>query len=284
MASASLTTKDVARLLQISEATVKRWADSGALRPDKTVGGHRRFSIHAIAKLRREHAQSKRKDSSQRLRSKPANPLASSQALLETLLAGEDAAASSALISSYLHGHSLIAICDTLITEAMHLVGDLWMQGEISVADEHLATRVMLTAVQQLRGVIAASDPNGLSAICCGIEGDLHELPLHLAEIILESEGWSVTNLGPNTPLFSLREMVAQKRPQVVCVSARMIADLDRSVVEFAQLKKLLSKLNAQLVLGGEAFRDPNLRRRFPADLYANTFQSLSKLASSLQA
>jgi excisionase family DNA binding protein len=283
MASGNLTTKHVARLLQISEATVKRWADSGALRPDKTIGGHRRFSIHAVAKLRREHAQSKKSDRSPRVRNKLAKPLASSRALLETLLAGEDAAASAALIDAYLHGHSLITICDTLITESMHMVGDLWMQGDISVADEHLATRVMLAAVQQLRGVIAATDPNGLSAICCGIEGDLHELPIHLAEIVLESEGWSVINLGPNTPLFSLREMVAQKRPQVVCVSARMIADLDRSAVEFAPLKKLLSKLKAQLVLGGEAFRDPNLRRRFPADLYANTFQALSKFASSLQ-
>jgi methanogenic corrinoid protein MtbC1 len=262
---------------------VKRWADRGALRPDKTVGGHRRFSIHSIAKLRREHAESERTVRLPPVRKKPAKPLSSSRELAGTLLTGEDAAAAAALINAYLHGHSLIAICDTLITQAMHTVGDWWVQGKLTVADEHLATRAMLGAVQQLRTVVVPTDPNGLSAISCGIEGDLHELPVHLAEMVLESEGWSVINLGPNTPLFSLREMVAQKRPHLVCISARSIVDLDRSVREFAQLKKLLSKLNARLVFGGEAFRDRNLRERFPADLYADTFHSLAKFTSSLQ-
>src|SRR5678816_1422203 len=50
----SLTTKAVAKLLRVSEATVKRWATSGLLQSDKTVGGHRRFSLNAVAHLRRE--------------------------------------------------------------------------------------------------------------------------------------------------------------------------------------------------------------------------------------
>jgi excisionase family DNA binding protein len=52
--TARLTTRYVARLLSVSEATVKRWADDGALTSEKTVGGHRRFGIEAIARLRRE--------------------------------------------------------------------------------------------------------------------------------------------------------------------------------------------------------------------------------------
>ena len=284
MSAEVLTTKDVARLLRVSEATVKRWADSGALRPDKTVGGHRRFSIHSVAKLRREQSHFESAAAETRARkSRPSKPLATSRDLLETILTGDEAGASARLIDAYLHGHSLISLCDTLITQTMHAVGDLWVQGEINVAHEHLATRVMHAAVQQLRVVIHPKGPSGHIAVCCGIEGDLHELPVHLAEIILENQGWRVINLGPNTPVFSLRELVAEKRPQLVCVSARTITDLDRSVVEFAQLNKLLSKLKARAVLGGEAFRDPNLRRRFPANLHAHTFQSLSKFASSAQ-
>ena len=54
MRTARLTTKHVARLLNVSEATVKRWAHEGVLRSEKTVGGHRRFGIESIAQLRRE--------------------------------------------------------------------------------------------------------------------------------------------------------------------------------------------------------------------------------------
>ena len=111
----------------------------------------------------------------------------------------------------------------------------------------HLATRVVLSALQGLRGMIVPAGPSGMKAICCGIEGDLHELPVHLAEIILESEGWDTRNLGPNTPLFSLREMVTQQRPQLVCISARSIPDLDRATSDYAQLRKVTADRNGSL-------------------------------------
>jgi methanogenic corrinoid protein MtbC1 len=103
----------------------------------------------------------------------------------------------------------------------MHQIGDLWFKGSITVADEHLATRVVLSALQTLSAAMMPIPPSGLKAICCGIEGDLHELPVQLARIILESEGWEVQSLGPNTPLFALSEMVARQRPQLVCLGFR---------------------------------------------------------------
>jgi hypothetical protein len=53
-AAANLTTRDVAGMLLVSEATVKRWADDGLLLPQKTVGGHRRFSVQSVSLFRGE--------------------------------------------------------------------------------------------------------------------------------------------------------------------------------------------------------------------------------------
>ncbi|HEY9500412.1 MAG TPA: hypothetical protein VIR01_02140, partial [Pyrinomonadaceae bacterium] len=104
----------------------------------------------------------------------------------------------------------------------------------------------------------------------------------HLAEIIFESEGWDISNLGPNTPLFTLRDMVAQKKPDLVCISARSIVDLDRATTEYAQLRKIIEKSNGTTVLGGEGFRDPNLRQRFPTEFYAESFAGLSTFVKGL--
>lgn len=93
--------------------------------------------------------------------------------------------------------------------------------------------------------------------------------------MILESEGWEVMNLGPNTPLFALSDMVKQKRASLVCISGRTLADLDRAAIEYGQLRKAV-------VVGGEAFRDPILRARFPAQLYATDFEAVSKFARAL--
>ncbi|HYP52226.1 MAG TPA: helix-turn-helix domain-containing protein [Pyrinomonadaceae bacterium] len=52
-----LTSRETARLLGVSEASVKRWADSGLLPTEKTAGGHRRFRPEDVARFRRENAR-----------------------------------------------------------------------------------------------------------------------------------------------------------------------------------------------------------------------------------
>ena len=282
MSAANLTTKEVARLLQVSEATVKRWADDGLLYSSKTAGGHRRFSTHSIASLRREKGIGTAPALPRPRKKGRALSLSSSVRLTELLLGGEEREAAAFLIHAYMEGQSLMSLFDKTITEAMHEVGELWFRGTITVADEHLATRVVLSALQKLRGIVVPAGPNGMKAICCGIDGDLHELPVHLAEMILEAEGWDTRNLGPNTPLFSLREMITQQRPQLVCISARSIPDLDRATSEYAQLRKVTAKLSASVVIGGEGFRDPSIRQRFLSDFYAENFAGLAKFVKAL--
>ena len=282
MSSTNLTTKEVARLLQVSEATVKRWADDGLLHSSKTAGGHRRFSTQSIASLRREKGIGTAPALPRSTKKGRTPNLGSSVRLTELLLEGREKEVAALLIHAYMEGQSLVALFDTTITEAMHEVGELWFRGTITVADEHLASRVVLSALQALRSVVVPAGSTGMKAICCGIEGDLHELPVHLAEIILETEGLDTKNLGPNTPLFSLREMVTRQRPQLVCISARSIADLDRATSEYAQLRKLTARLGASVVIGGEGFRDPAIRQRFPCDFYAEHFAGLARFVKPL--
>lgn len=284
MPKANLTTKEVARLLHISEATVKRWAETGALQSEKTLGGHRRFSIQSIARLRRDQNLGLEKQSrpTRAERMATTKPVIEPSEYLKLLLRGQEVEAGAMLIDAYLHHHSLPSIFDHIITGAMHDVGERWFRGDISVADEHLATQMVLSGLEKLRGVVVPEDQTGLSAICCGIEGDLHELPVHLAEIILESEGWDVINLGPNTPLFSLAEMVKQKQPDLICIAARTVNDLARATIEYEQLKKAAAKVGAAMILGGEAFVSSDMRARFPADLHANDFKTFSKFLQTI--
>jgi excisionase family DNA binding protein len=275
----SLTTKAVSKLLHVSEATVKRWADSGLLKSEKTVGGHRRFSLNAVAHLRRELGIGPGTDTpaQQTAQKRQRAILPSTVQFADTLLQGDEREAGAVLVQAYLSGAALTTLFDETITEAMHRIGDLWFKGSITVADEHLATRVVFSALQTLSAVRMPVQPNGLKAICCGIEGDLHELAVQLARIILESEGWEVQSLGPNTPLFALSEMVNRQRPQLVCISARSISDLDRATAEYSQLRKITGKLGVTVVTGGEGFRDPVFRERFPSEFHADSFAGFLK-------
>jgi len=280
----SLTTKAVAKLLRVSEATVKRWANSGLLQPDKTVGGHRRFSLNAVAHLRRELGISPGADAPSRktAQKKGSITLPATVQFAETLLRADEKEAGAMLVQAYLSGAPLTTLFDETITGAMHHVGELWFNGSITVADEHLATRVVFDALQILSAVMMPVQPNGRKAICCGIEGDLHELPVQLARVTLESEGWEAQSLGPNTPVFALSEMVARQRPQLVCISARSIAHPDRATAEYVQLRKITGKLGVSVVIGGEGFRDPVFRERFPSEFYAADFAGFAKFIRAL--
>src|SRR5919107_6359167 len=49
-----LTTRRLARLWLVSEATVKRWADTGQLKSARTAGGHRRFPLSEVLRFQAE--------------------------------------------------------------------------------------------------------------------------------------------------------------------------------------------------------------------------------------
>src|SRR5215204_4862574 len=49
-----LTTKEVARLCRVSDATVKRWEEAGLLKSERTSGGHRRFRAEEVVRFQRK--------------------------------------------------------------------------------------------------------------------------------------------------------------------------------------------------------------------------------------
>ena len=283
MRGTTLTTKEVAKVLHVSEATVKRWADDGLLHSEKTAGGHRRFSTTEIARFGRDHRAPEspagvKRDAQQT--DLPAGDVA--DLLFVHLIEGDEEEAAALLVHAYLQGQGLATLFDQVVAKAMHRVGELWYRGELTIADEHLAARTAIAALQELRGVIRLALPTGIKAMLCAAEGDLHELPLHLVQILLESDGWKIINLGPNTPFFSLSEALAKHRPQLVCISAKLLGDPDRAAREYDQVRKVAAKINCTIMIGGDGFADAKLRQRFPADSFAKDLPELVKYARSL--
>nr|MBA3242173.1 B12-binding domain-containing protein [Acidobacteriota bacterium] len=186
----NLTSKEAARLLGVSEASVKRWADGGLLPALKTAGGHRRFRPEDVASFRRAglaretaagafgKGDGPHREAAHALRDDAATlDEALPHLMFERIVGGHDEETSAALVSLYLHGHTVARIADAVLCPALRRVGDLWHAGELSVAQEHLATRTALTALQALRASLNVSEQReGVrAAICCSVEDDFHE-------------------------------------------------------------------------------------------------------------
>ena len=286
----NLTSRQAARLLGASEASVKRWADGGLLPNMKTAGGHRRFRPEDVAAFRRERAG----DASQGrgIEPKPAGAtgvvlegLATDEALsatmFETLLDGRGEEAGALLAGLHQRGLTPARVADAVLCPALRRVGDLWHAGELTVAEEHVATRAALSAVRILRDSMSVSG-RGTVALCCGVEDDFHELPVSLAALTLEGLGWVVVNLGTSTPFYALTEAVERFGPRLVCVASTVFNHPDRAAREYGEFSAAAARAGASVVLGGAGFGSRVVRQRFPADLHAETFLQLEEHAALL--
>jgi excisionase family DNA binding protein len=283
MAGRLLTTKAVAEILGVSEATVKRWADEQLLFAERTVGRHRRFHAAEVARfLRSQNPQTATSLRAIAMKAEGAL-VASSQRvedsldrLLDALLGGREDDCAALLIEHALRGTPLSEIFDHLFCAAMSRVGELWYSGDLTIAQEHLATHTANGALHALRNVMSVTEVEPRLAVCCSVEDDFHELPVQLAQIIFESEGWRVTSLGANTPFFALEDAVRRHEPQAVCISAAVLFDRDRGAHDYRSFHFLARQTGAKVLLGGKGFTaDREARARFPADLYAESFKEL---------
>lgn len=282
-----LTTREVARLCRVSDATVKRWEDAGLLQSERTGGGHRRFRAEEVVRFQREQNLGLKKchgDESvvaAAARRRESKHSGGSQ-FFHSLIAGCEEAAANELIGEYLGGKSLTEIFDNSICPAMRRVGELWQNGELSVSQEHLATRTAQNSIYKLRNSLPVPVMTDKLAVCCALEGDFHELPTFLAQVTIENEGWEVLNFGANTPLKCLAKEVLRHSTKAICISATVVADVESLARDYKCFAERMGRHNISIILGGRAFRNILVRRQFPADLYAHSFAEMAKFIKKL--
>ncbi len=283
----TFTTKEVARLCRISDATVKRWEDAGLLNSERTTGGHRRFRAEEIARFQREQClgqkQSHGGDSVFAFNNQNCeNSLQTEVSLFDLLLAGREEAVAEHLIAHHLDGRHPTEIFDEIVCPSMRKIGEMWFAGDLGIAQEHLATRTVQNAIYKLRNCLPISEPTGKLAICCALENEHHELPTHLAQITIENEGWEVLNFGANMPLYCLKEEIVKHLPDLVCISATIMNDLERLSRDYAELRDFTGKNKISVIVGGKIFYDDCIRKRFPAELYAESFADVAAFTRNL--
>ncbi len=252
-----------------------------------TSGGHRRFRAEEVVRFQREqqlglkqsHGDESVMMAANRQRD---NKKHSDSGLFHSLIAGCEEGVSNSIVTAYLDGKPLAKIFDELICPAMSKIGELWYNGQISITQEHLATRVVQNSIYKLRSILPVPQMTGELAMCCAMEGDFHELPTHMAQITLENEGWEVMNFGANTPLYSLAEEVLRLLPKIVCISATVISDLERLSRDYKHFTEQIAKTGIPIVVGGQVLCDEQIHHRFPAKIYARSFTEVSDFTKKI--
>lgn len=262
MQNTILSTADVARLFHVTETTVKRWADEGMLRCQKTPGGHRRFAIRFII----EFAEKTNLEPLGALALSDHDGLALriqaavlerdfaqlSRVYVEKALAPERCDLFYYLSYLYEHRFQVWEIFDEILSPGMREIGSRWERGEIGVNHEHRASYETLDALAKLQAQIMVKPPNGKAALLACVGEEPHEIGLRCISYLLESEGWGTHYLGARMPVGAIVSAVQDLKPSLICLSMTQMTTQWDWVKELRELTHSLCR-GCRIVLGGRA-------------------------------
>jgi methanogenic corrinoid protein MtbC1 len=143
-----------------------------------------------------------------------------------------------------------VATVDTLLSEVvlpyLHELGERWVRGDASVAQEHFASSVVRGRLLGLaRGWGLGLGP---TAVLACLPGEQHDLGLIAFGLALRSRGWRIVYLGTDSPIETVEEVSRRLDPSLVVLTA----------VSSARVEPVMTQLRAlagrhRLALGGAA-------------------------------
>ncbi len=150
-------------------------------------------------------------------------------------------------------GMGVAGLYQRVIAPAMWRIGELWEQGTISVADEHLATALTHQTMAGIYGPSLGHKVKPGRILMAAVEGEQHALGLRMAADVLELAGYETIYLGADVPTDDLLQAVAARSPDLVGLSATMpssIQALDRAIAEIQRVNP-----NLIVLFGGQGVR-----------------------------
>ena len=168
------------------------------------------------------------------------------------LLAGEAGAAERVVRAAMAGGLTAAQIDVELITPALFMVGDKWATGEISVAEEHLASEIVLRVLALHREAErAALGRHRSRVLLLAPEGERHVIGLQMTADLLYGAGYDVRMLGADVPLGDIRPAARRYAVDVVCFTATMAETAEQVDAAIDHLRS--DGLDVGVVIGGTA-------------------------------
>ena len=186
---------------------------------------------------------------------------------LDALLAGERQRASRLVLEAVERGVEVKEIYLHVFQRAQHEIGRLWQMNRLSVAQEHYCTAATQLIMSQLYPRVFAGERNGRTLVATCVAGDLHEIGVRMVADFFEMEGWDTFYLGANTPTPGVLQTIAERRADLVAVSATLTTHVPEVVALVAALRASAACRGVKILVGGHPFNvAPELWKQVGAD------------------
>ena len=192
-------------------------------------------------------------------------------------LSNGDISGASKIYEKYTEFYNLIDFYDNLLKPVMYEIGQLWAEGKLDIATEHVCSNT----AQSLIGIINERNfkvyRHKAKILICTPNGELHSLGCKVIESFLISKGFKVFNISPSVQAESVTSYIQEIKPDVVFISI----SLDENIKAGKNLvKKIRSIFSSPILVGGIAIAKKD-KLNFDATILPNG--SLREIETELQ-
>lgn len=279
----SLSPKQVARAIGVSESSLKRWCDQGVIPFDRTEGGHRRIRLPDVLQFLRDTQRTlvepevlglpRHAGRGERTLSNARNDLTAA------LVAGDEEVCRQIVLSLYLAEHPISSICDKVIADSCHDIGDLWECNDLEVYRERRSVEICSRILTEIRFMLPKPAADAPTAIGATPEGDPYQLANRMGELVLRQAGWKAVSLGSSLPVATLRSAIIETQPALFWLSVSVVPDPQIFLQQYSDLYDEFSGQCA-FVVGGAAITE-GLRQEMRYSAYCDTMQHLESFVAT---
>lgn len=169
-----------------------------------------------------------------------------------------------------------------VVQATQYEIGKLWVDGKVTVAEEHLATGISQLAIAHLYSMMPRKSPSGYRVLITCVPGETHDMGPRILADFFEMSGFDVRYLGADVPVEQIVDSVARWSPDLIALSATMSYNLPafRDTVE-----ALRTTFDSDLLIaaGGQAFvLTPELLDELDIEIRASDAKQLVELSREL--
>lgn len=170
----------------------------------------------------------------------------------EALILGEPIVARAVIEQALGRGLSRAEIYLEVLAPSQIRMGEMWHEGRINVAQEHLGTTITMEMMDFLRQGMTTRTGLGVRAVVTPVEGDQHTIGARMIADFLAIDGWEVFFLGNGTPAEDLAEFVRQRNADLVALSSTLPEFLSNAATAAEAIREANSP-PPKILLGGRA-------------------------------
>ncbi len=167
-----------------------------------------------------------------------------------------------------------------VLAPALQQIGTRWECGQVSVAQEHLATAVVASLMATLATTMLVDVPRATGRVLLACtDSEMHTIGLRMVADFLEADGWEVLYLGAATPVEAIASMARDTQPDVVGLSTALQSHLPQVQAAIASMQQL--PVTPWIFVGGQAYDGvPERAYEVGADAFAADAGAASTLLS----